>query len=71
MRLAAPADGLPGPDAHGRKRSGASWKGVNAMAKGNILIADDDAAIRTVLNRLSEKDMAQVVTLLHLKLLAF
>jgi two-component system nitrogen regulation response regulator GlnG len=42
MRLAPTSDNIPGAHAHG---------GTVKMAKGNILIADDDAAIRTVLNQ--------------------
>ena len=51
MRLAAQADCLPNVDAHVGERSGARQAGLRQMAKGNILIADDDAAIRTVLNQ--------------------
>ena len=51
MRLAAPADRVSRPDADGRQRNSAKRAWLEHMAKGNILIADDDAAIRTVLNQ--------------------
>src|SRR6187402_693665 len=51
MRLTAALHGLSRPDADGRTRRGALGAGLASMIKGNILIADDDAAIRTVLNQ--------------------
>ena len=51
MRLAPAADRVPCPDADGRQRNSDIRDMLKTMAKGNILIADDDAAIRTVLNQ--------------------
>jgi two-component system, NtrC family, nitrogen regulation response regulator GlnG len=50
MRFAAAQDGFPGLDARfpDRQREG---QGRLTMPLGNILVADDDAAIRTVLNQ--------------------
>ena len=45
------ADGVSRADADGRERSSTTRARLGHMAKGNILIADDDAAIRTVLNQ--------------------
>src|SRR5450759_1149875 len=58
MRIAAAADGFPRVDAYlqrrrrHRRRCAAGPQSVRStMPTGSILVADDDAAIRTVLNQ--------------------
>src|SRR6516164_8556484 len=54
MRVAIPSHSFPRADAHvraGQRGAAQSCLKEQSMPAGNILVADDDAAIRTVLNQ--------------------